>query len=102
MSVLVLAAALVSIGVYGILVRRDLLGVLASVEVMMAGGLVMLVGLGTRTGWMGAGASTIEAIGVLVLVVIAAEAGVGFALLVNVAKRRGTTQTDELVEVRDE
>lgn len=99
---LLLASALVSLGVYGILVRRDLLGVLACVEVMMAGGLLMLVGLGAQAGWTVVNPSAVEGIAILVLVTVAAEAGVGFALLMNVARRRGTTQTDELVEVRDE
>jgi NADH-quinone oxidoreductase subunit K len=95
------ASALVAIGVYGVLVRRDLIGVLAAIEVMMAGALLVLVSFGSMSlraaGLVG---SRVEAIGLLVLVVAAAEASVGFALLVMVAHRTGSTQLDDLREVK--
>lgn len=101
MSAVVLAAALLSLGLYGVLTRRDLIAVLASIEVMIAGSLLMLVALAsaTRAG-NAASPATVEAVGLLVLVVAAAEAAVGLALLVAVARRRGTTAVDELTEVR--
>jgi NADH-quinone oxidoreductase subunit K len=95
------ASALVAIGVYGVLVRRDLIGVLASVEVMMAGALLVLVAYGSAlTRVTQAASSHVEAIGLLVLVVAAAEASVGLALVVLVARRRHTTSLDDLTEVK--
>lgn len=104
MALLVTAAALFSIGLYGVLVRRDIVGVLASVEVMMAGPLLMLVSFGAlaeslATGLTGSG--YVQSLGLALIVIAAAEAAVGLALLVAVARRRHTTRMDELMEVGD-
>lgn len=92
-----IAMAFFSIGLYGILVRRDIVALLASIEVMMGGALVLLVGLGAS----GSPAVNVEGISLMVLVVAAAEAAIGLALLVAVAQRLRTTRIDELREVRD-
>lgn len=96
MSVLVVSAALFGIGLYGVLIRRDLIAVLASVEVMMGAPLMLLVGVGAANG----GGAGIEAISLLVIVFAAAEAAVGLALVVAVARTARTTRIDELTEVR--
>lgn len=90
------AAALFSIGLYGVLTRRDIVAVLAAVEVMLGGALVLLVGLALGS----ATAVRVEGVALLVLVVAAAEASVGLALLVAVARRTRRTRIDELTEVR--
>jgi NADH:ubiquinone oxidoreductase subunit K len=98
---LAFASGLVAIGVYGVLVRRDLIGVLAAMEVMMAGALLVLVTFGSivpRSA--GVAGPQIEAIGLLVLVVAAAEAAVGLALVVLLAQRKQTTSVDDLTEVK--
>lgn len=102
MSIVVLFAALFSIGLYGVLARRDIIGVLASVEVMLGSATVLLVGLGSTLGpeQLVAPPAAVPAIGLLVLVVVAAEASVGLALMVAVARRVGTTRIDELTEVK--
>lgn len=96
MSVLVISALLFSAGMYGVLTRRDLVAVIASVEVMIGGALVMLVGLGTRVG----SSANVEAIALMVLVLAAAEAAVGLALVVSVARSHRGARADELTEVR--
>ncbi|MDZ4169051.1 MAG: NADH-quinone oxidoreductase subunit K [Coriobacteriia bacterium] len=96
MSSVILACALFGIGLYGTLVRRDLIAVLACVEVMMGAALLLLLALGSNLG----GGAAIEAIGVLVLVLAAAEAAVGLALVVVAARVLGTTRLDEIDEVR--
>lgn len=96
MSLVVVAAALFAIGLYGVLTRRDIVALLASIEVMLGGALVLLAGLGARLG----GGVRIEGIALLTLVVVAAEAAVGLALLVAVAKKVRTTRVDDLTEVR--
>jgi NADH-quinone oxidoreductase subunit K len=98
---LAFASALVAIGVYGVLVRRGLIGVLAAIEVMMAGAMVVLVSFGSLVPRAsGLGSPHLEAVGLLILVVAAAEASVGLALVVVVARRRGTTNLDDLTEVK--
>lgn len=96
MSVLIVAMALFSIGLYGVLTRRDIVALFACIEVMIGGALVLLVGLAAGS----AEGAQIQAVGLLVLVAAAAEAAVGLALLVALARRRGTTRTDDLTEVK--
>ena len=90
-----IAAALFAVGLYGVLTRRDIVAILASVEVMLGAALVLLVGLGASS----QAAVKVEGVALLVLVVAAAEAAVGLALLVNVARRKKTSRIDELTEV---
>ena len=94
-----MACALFGIGLLGVLVRRDIIALLASVEVMLGGALVLLVGLGASVKAEGTPVS-VEGVALIVIVVAAAEAAVGLALLVAVARRRGTTRIDELTEVK--
>ncbi|MDA3937276.1 MAG: NADH-quinone oxidoreductase subunit NuoK [Actinomycetota bacterium] len=97
------SVAVFCIGVYGVLTRRDIVGVLASIEVMLAGSMLALVamasGADSVTGVRPLGQS-IEAVVLLLMVIDAAEAAVGLALLVSVARRRGVTRIDELQEVK--
>jgi NADH:ubiquinone oxidoreductase subunit K len=92
---LVLAAALIGIGLYGVLTRRQIVAVLASVEVMLGGSTLLLVayGAGLRN------PAAAQGYALIVLVVVAAEAAVGLALLVTLV-RHGRTRTDEITEVR--
>lgn len=106
MILLLITAALFSLGFYGVLVRRDIIGVLASIEVMLAGPLVLLVAAGAlaAAGATAHGAAAtggvVQSFGLIVIVVAAAEAAVGLALLVAVARSGRTTRIDELTEVR--
>jgi NADH-quinone oxidoreductase subunit K len=99
MSLISVSCALFGIGLLGVLVRRDIIALLASVEVMLGGALVLLVGLGASV-WHPGAAISVEGIALVVVVVAAAEAAVGLALLVAVARRRGTTRMDNLDEVK--
>jgi len=94
-TTLVLACVIVAAGLYGVLTRRDLVAVLASVEVMLGGASLLLVAY--------AAAGTAPAAGqgyaLFVLAVGAAEAAVGIALLVSLV-RRGRSRTDQITEVR--
>lgn len=103
MSFIILACALFALGVYGVLSRRDVIGVLASVEVMLGSATILLVGLAS-TLTPGSGArmdpASLGAVGVLLIVVFAAEAAVGLAVLVTVARKVRTTRVDGLTEVK--
>lgn len=96
MIVLTAFFALIALGLYGVLTRRDLIGVLASAEVMMGGALLLLVSIGASASVPSGHA---EAIALLVLVLAAAEAAVGLALVVTVARSSRTSRVDELREV---
>ena len=102
MTLIVVTVGLFVIGLYGVLSRRDLVAILASVEIMLGSATMLLVGLGmtAEVSQVAADAAHIEAIGVLILVLAAAEASVALALVVAVARHLHTTRVDEVAEVR--
>lgn len=91
----VVSAALFSLGFYGVLTRRDLVAILAAVEVMLTGVTVFVVGMGA------ARAGLASQVTVLVfLALAAAEAVVGIAIVLSTVRRTGLERADELDEVR--
>lgn len=103
MTFIVIACGLFSLGLYGVLSRRDVIGVLASVEVMLGSATVLLVGLAsTMTAASGEriDPAALGSIGVFIIVIAAAEAAVGLAVLVTVARKLRTTRVDGLMEVK--
>jgi NADH:ubiquinone oxidoreductase subunit K len=97
MNLVALACVLFSVGLLGVLVRRDIIAVLASVEVMLGGAMVLFVGLGASARGT---ALSVEGIALMIIVVIAAEAAVGLALLFAVARSMHTTRVSDLTEVK--
>ena len=105
MTLIVLSCVLFGVGLFGVLARRDTIALLASVEVMLGGPLLLLVGLGGAARNLPAGpalvqAAHVEGIALLILVVTASEAAVGLALLVAVARQTRTTALEDLRQVR--
>jgi len=74
MAALMLCASLFGAGLYVVMTRREIIGLLTGVEMMLGAANVQLVMLGAAVGGTGA---TIEAAGLMVLVVAAAEAAGG-------------------------
>jgi NADH:ubiquinone oxidoreductase subunit K len=104
-TLIILSCGFFGIGLFGVLARRDTIALLASVEVMLGGPLLLLVGLGTAArNEPGALAMVqavhIEGIALVLLVVAAAEAAVGLALLVAVARKTRSVSLEELREVK--
>ena len=87
-------AAAFALGLYAVLVRRDIIGILAGAELMLGAANVQLVAAGTQADAAGAGA-----FGIIVLVVAAAEASIGLALVVTAFKRTRRTRIEEFGEV---
>ncbi|MDI6900517.1 MAG: NADH-quinone oxidoreductase subunit K [Anaerosomatales bacterium] len=96
MIVVVLASAVFSVGLYVVLVRRDLVAILAGVELMLGAANVLLVALASVAGSFTA---LVESAGALVIVLAAAEAAVGLALVIAAVRRSGRSRTDEFTEV---
>jgi NADH-quinone oxidoreductase subunit K len=94
-TTLALSCVLVAAGLYGLMTRRDLVAVLASIEVMLGGASLLLVAYASTGGTPAGG----QGYALMVLAVGAAEAAVGIALLVSLV-RRGRTRTDQITEVR--
>ena len=102
MTLIVVTVSLFAIGLYGVLSRRDLVAILASVEIMLGSATMLLVGLAmtAEVSLVVTDSSRIEAIGVLILALAASEASVALALVVAVARHLRTTRVDEVAEVR--
>jgi NADH:ubiquinone oxidoreductase subunit K len=94
---LILAAALFSLGVYGLLVRRNAVLVLLSVELMMAAVNINLI-------VFEAVLRTSEAVGqvfaLFVITVAAAEVGIGLAIILMIFRNRQSANVDELELMR--
>jgi NADH-quinone oxidoreductase subunit K len=92
---LILAGILFSLGLIGLLVRRNLIFVLMSLEVMLnAAGLAFIVA-GSR--WHQADGQVMF---LFILTMAAAEVAVGLALVMQVYHRFKSLDVDELSEMR--
>lgn len=95
MEGLLLAAALFVLGLLGVLVRRNILFMLMSLEIMLnAAGLAFVVA-GAR--W---GAPDGQAMFLIILAVAAAEVAVGLALALQLFRRTGTVDADAVAGLK--
>lgn len=90
---LIFAAALFSIGLFGVLTRRNAIAILLGVELMLNAVNINLVAF-WRYGDVASMAGQVFA--VIVFAVAAAEVAVGLALVISVYRRRNTVIADEL------
>jgi NADH-quinone oxidoreductase subunit K len=90
---LYLAAALFSIGLFGVLARKNAIAILLGVELMLNAVNINLVAF-WRYGDPRLMAGQVFA--VIVFAVAAAEVAVGLSLIYSIYRRRGTVVADEL------
>jgi len=90
---LVLAAGLFSIGLFGVLVRRNAVAILLSVELMLNAVNINLVAFWR---YLNPTDVTGQAFALFVLVVAAAEAVVGLALIISVYRNRGDIDAENI------
>jgi NADH:ubiquinone oxidoreductase subunit K len=94
---LILAAALFAMGVYGLLVRRNIVLILLSVELMLNAVNINLVAFESVL-------VTAEAIGqvfaIFVITVAAAEVGIGLAIVLMIFRNRRSANVDDLELMR--
>jgi NAD(P)H-quinone oxidoreductase subunit 4L len=90
---LVLAAALFSIGVWGVLTRRNAIGVLMSLELMFNAVNINLVAFGR---FLAPGHLTGQVFAVFVITIAAAEATIGLAIVLLLFRRFGRISVDEI------
>jgi NADH-quinone oxidoreductase subunit K len=90
-----LAAILFSLGLIGLLVRRNLILVLMSLEVMLNAAGLAFVAAGSR--WHQPDGQVMF---MFILAMAAAEVAVGLALLLQVYRRFKSLDVDELSEMR--
>jgi NADH-quinone oxidoreductase subunit K len=90
-----LSAALFAIGVAGFIIRRNILVMFMSIELMLNAVNLAFIALGTRLGTMDG-----QVIVFFVMTVAAAEAAVGLAIIITVFRNRETVHADDLTMLR--
>ncbi|MDX1631148.1 MAG: NADH-quinone oxidoreductase subunit NuoK [Thermoanaerobaculia bacterium] len=93
--VLILAGILFSLGLVGLLVRRNLLFMLISIEIMLNAAGLAVVAAGAR--W---GQADGQVFFLLILTMAAAEVSVGLALVLQFHRRFRTLDADAASELR--
>ena len=92
----VLAGLLFSIGVYGVLARRNAILVLMSVELMLNAVNINLVAFDV---WLRDELLAGQVFTLFIITIAAAEVGIGLAVVLLVFRNRATAQLDELQEL---
>ena len=90
-----LSAMLFSIGVVGVVIRRNPLIIFMSIELMLNAANLALVAFGQRFGNLDG-----QAIVFFVMAVAAAEVGVGLAIIVTIFRARRRMSVDDLSIMR--
>ena len=90
---LILAAALFSIGLFGVLARKNAVAILLGVELMLNAVNINLV-----TFWRYNAPETVtgQVFAIIVFAVAAAEVAVGLALIISIYRNRETIVADDL------
>ena len=86
------ALGLIGIGLYGLLITRNLIKVVVALQVLVKGALLALVAAGTASGKINLG----QSLAVMVIVVDTVVAVIGLALALQVKRRIGTLDVKEL------
>jgi NADH-quinone oxidoreductase subunit K len=94
----VLAALLFCVGLYGVLARRNAILVLMSVELMLNAVNLNLVAFDV---WLRDTLHAGQALTLFVIVVAAAEIGIGLAIVLLVHRSRGTSDVDRLTDLAE-
>ncbi len=90
-SYLLLSALLFLIGTLGVLLRRNALVVLMSIEIMLNAVNLSLAALSTARRTVDG-----QVLALLVMAVAAAEVAVGLALIVTIFRQQGTVDVDDI------
>jgi NADH:ubiquinone oxidoreductase subunit K len=94
---LVLSAILFSLGIYGVLTRRNAVLILMSVELMLNAASINMVAFAAY-------ASPERFIGIIfavfIITIAAAEVGLALAIILRIFRNRGTANVDEVDELK--
>lgn len=88
---LILSATLFSIGVIGVIWKRNLISLFMNIELMLNAANLAFVGFAVEYGLMQGGPLVL-----FVMTVAAAEAGVGLAIFISIYRSRRHIRADEL------
>ncbi len=90
---LLVAAGLFSLGLYGVLARRNAVAILMSIELMLNAVNINLVAFWR---YLAPGAVTGQMFAIIVFAVAAAEAAVGLALIISIYRNRETVIVEDI------
>jgi NADH-quinone oxidoreductase subunit K len=90
---LILAALLFCVGVFGVLARRNAVGILMGIELMLNAVNINLVAFWR---YLAPGMIAGQVFTLIVFAVAASEAAVGLALIISIYRRRSTVVADEI------
>ena len=90
---LILSAALFSIGMFGVFVRRNAIAILLCVELMLNAVNIALAGFSR---FVTPAALTGQIFVIFIMIVAAAEAAIGLAIIIAVYRNRGTIDPDKI------
>jgi NADH:ubiquinone oxidoreductase subunit K len=94
---LILAAALFALGIYGLLVRRNLVLILLSVELMLAAVNINLIAFESV---LRSELAVGQVFSIFVITVAAAEVGIGLAIVIMIFRNRRSANVDDLSLMR--
>lgn len=89
---LVIAALLFSMGVYGLLVRRNVVMVLLAVELMLTAVNINLIAFES---WLRTPQAIGQVFAIFVITVAAAEVGIGLAIVLLIFRNRQSADVDD-------
>jgi NADH-quinone oxidoreductase subunit K len=93
---LALSAVLFSIGLTGVVVKRNMLVVMMCIELMLNAANLSFLAFSRQSGNLSG-----HAIAFFVMAVAAAEASVGLAIVIAVFRTRGTLNVDEVTALKN-
>ena len=96
-ALLVVAAALFGIGVYGALSQQTFVMIMMGIELMLNGAMLAAVALWAEAS---GGAPKGQLLTVVIMTVMAVEAALGFALVINIYRIRKADMTEKLKRLR--
>ena len=91
---LILGTFIFSLGMYGVLSRRNAIGILMGIELMLNGVNILMVAFSRYISSPQELAGQVFA--VFIITVAAAEAAIGLALVIAIYRQRRTVQVDQL------
>jgi NADH:ubiquinone oxidoreductase subunit K len=92
---LLLGAVLFCIGVYGVIVRRNAVLVLMSIELVLNSVNINLVAFGAMHG-----SATGAVFALFIIAIAAAEVGVGLAIVLLIYRNRSSIDLDDMAELK--
>ena len=92
---MVLSGILFAIGVVGVLIRRNIIVMFMSIELMLNAVNLAFIAIGSRLGSMDG-----QVIVFFVMTVAAAESAVGLGIIISTFRNRETVHADELTLLR--